>query len=164
MNNEQAYQITWVLANAFPNAKISENTVDLYVDFIEPYDYQLTKQAVLCLIKTCTFFPTIAEITSAVEKFNSNRLPETDQAWDEVMCQLSEVGHCGIPQFTNEDIKMAVKTIGWMNLCCSTAIGVERAHFFKVYDAIRNRHQDREINNQVLQLVGGIGLLEAKNE
>ena len=76
------------------------------------------------------------------------------------MNQLSEVGHCGIPQFTHEAIREAVKTIGWINLCRSDTIGIERAHFTKVYGAIRNRRQDQKINTQVLQLVGGIGLLE----
>ena len=158
MDKNQALQILAILTAAFPSTQIKKATAEIYIEFLIVMDFNLTRAAAHRLITTAKFFPTIAEITEAVEKFNP-QLPGADQAWLEVMEQIRKTGYFGIPQFMTPCIMDAVKTIGWTNLCTSEQIGVERAHFMKIYDAIKGRHTDNKINTQVLQLAGNIGLL-----
>jgi hypothetical protein len=159
MTDIQAAEIIAFLAASYPNAKIPEATVEIYIEFLTPMDYNEVTAASRRIVKTAKFFPTIAEITEAVEKVSPDQLPDADQAWGEVMQQLSSVGHIGVPQFSHDAIREAVKAMGWINLCLSENVGVDRGQFIKIYNSVKNRHKDNAINTQVLQLVGGIGLL-----
>ena len=61
------------------------------------------------------------------------------EAWAEVLEQISSVGSWGTPSFSDSEISRSVTAIGWKNICLSTNISMERAHFFKIYDAFLRR-------------------------
>lgn len=160
MTDEQVCKVLAVLTTAYPSANIPENTVELYMEMLIVHDYLLTKQAVYRLLKTSKFFPTIAEIEEAIEKTTVQDIPDVEQAWLDVQKTMSKTGYFESPKFSHPAIAEAVRCIGWDNIRMSENIGVERAHFFKLYDTIKNRHRETKINNQVLQLIGNIGLIE----
>lgn len=154
MNSDQALKIIAVLSSSFPNANISAETVEIYEKILLPYPYTEAQQAVFKIIKTAKFFPSIAEITQNIELLSPNQLPAPDMAWSEVMTQVRKEGWCGKPQFSCEAIQEAVNAIGYRNICASEMIGVERKHFMDIYKAIANRHKDKQLNSQVLQMLG----------
>lgn len=145
----------------FPNMqeKDMRPTATLWEKMLADIPYPVAEQALIKLLATNKFFPTVADIREAAENMTGNQLPAADQAWSEVLEQIRRIGSWGIPTFTHPAITEAVKAIGWRNICCSETPGVERAHFMKIYDSVKGRHNDQKINGQVLQLVGGIGLL-----
>ncbi len=66
-------------------------------------------------------------------------------AWAEILKEISRVGYVGKPKFSQDVITQAVEFIGWRNLCCSVNIGVERAHFLKVYPQLMDREKKDEV-------------------
>jgi len=154
--------LAWAAAN-FPGMQEKDlrPTAALWEKMLSDMPYSLAESALMKIIATSKFFPTVAEIRQAAEQLKGESLPSADQAWLEVMEAIKSVGSYGIPVFSHEAIKNAVSTIGWTNICRSENIGVERGHFLKVYEAIRCRHEDAKINQQVLSLVSAtsVGLL-----
>ena len=64
------------------------------------------------------------------------------EAWLEVLKEVSYTGSWGQPRpFSSSLIRQAVDIIGWKTICMSETIAIERAHFFKVYDTLVDRHK-----------------------
>ena len=154
VSEEQALKLMAILTAAYPNTQISKATVDVYINFLLPLDYDAAQKAVFSLISKSQFFPTIAEIKAAADSFSPKAyIPDPDQAWLEVMTQIQSVGSYGIPKFSHQAIKDAVDVIGWWNLCASENIGVERAHFMRVYEAVKKRNEEQQLNLQVVSIL-----------
>ena len=77
------------------------------------------------------------------------RLPE--EAWAEVMAQLDPYR---TPHYSDPLIHRAVKAIGYLNLCMSERIGVERAHFLQIYGAFLQTDINRRQNEAVMEITG----------
>jgi len=83
-----------------------------------------------------------------------NDIPVAGDAWGEVLSLVSSVGSYGSPVFSHSIIERAVKGIGWITICLSTNIGMERAHFLKIYDQLAER--------ETKEVVLSEGLIENK--
>ena len=60
-----------------------------------------------------------------------------EEAWGEVLDQVRRSGIYGNPSFSNNTIALAVKNIGWKNICLSdVSDGTIRAHFYRTYSTI----------------------------
>lgn len=79
-----------------------------------------------------------------------HELPLASEAWAEVLAAVSSVGSYGKPEFSNYVIKRAVDGIGWKSICMSENIGIERAHFFKMYDQIVQREEKEALISEGL--------------
>lgn len=134
-------------------------TAVLWEKMLADIPYKSAEKAIVKIIATAKYFPTVAEIRETVDKFNPNSLPEPDEAWAEVMQQISSAGCYGKPRWSHQAVQDAVRAIGWNNICLSTNIGVERKHFMDIYKAVQGRYKDKQINEQVLRLTAKIGLL-----
>lgn len=64
------------------------------------------------------------------------------EAWAEVLRTVSSIGSYGNPIFKEEIIFKAVECVGWRNICLSENIGVERAHFMKVYESLASKAKE----------------------
>ncbi len=146
MTRKEVAGLVAALTAAFPRAEIGENTVRVYIDMLADLDFDEAQAAVKKLMATSTFFPSIAEIRQAVADLRTRHLPEPEEAWEEVMRELRRVGGYldiyGPLQFSCEEVRRAVKAIGWQTLCMSESIGVERAHFLRIYDTFRRRTKE----------------------
>lgn len=70
-----------------------------------------------------------------------------EEAWGVV---LKEMGRCGgaygTPEFENEIISQSVKAVGWKEICLSENIEAVRAHFYKTFNAIKQRSNFEEMS------------------
>ena len=73
-------------------------------------------------------------------------LLEAGDAWGVVMKAVSRIGSYGVPVFKDKVIGRAVECLGWRNICLSETPGVERAHFLKIYEQLKNRKEKDSIN------------------
>ena len=87
-------------------------------------------------------------------------IPLAGDAWSEVLREIGRTGSKGSPEFSHPAIARAVAGIGWRNLCMSELISVERAHFYKIYEQLKDRAHTAQIapdklirNDQVQQLI-----------
>ncbi len=154
MTEKEAITLVGMLFAAYPKFEVPKATIKLYQQFLQDLDFDLARAAVAKHIALSQYFPTVAELRDAALSL-TNRTPSSADAWCEVMEQISMTGSYGVPKFSHPAIKKAVKAIGWTNLCWTEEIGVERAHFMKIYEVYRKREVE---NAKILPLFEKLGL------
>ena len=90
----------------------------------------------LDVISNCKWLPTVAELREAAARLSMPTLPADAEAWAEVLAAISRYHYIGKPEFSHPAIERAVRGVGWQNICLSEQIGVERAHFFRLYGQV----------------------------
>jgi len=90
------------------------------------------------------------------------------EAWAIVLSSVSSIGGYGTPRFEDDIIARTVECVGWKDICRSTKIGIERAHFIKAFEQLKTRDsknkvllpevkRDRLGVNKINKLIDGIG-------
>jgi len=77
-------------------------------------------------------------------------IPNVGDAWAEVLREMARTGSYGQPKFSHPLITQAVQGVGWRSMCMSENIGVDRAHFYRIFDQLKDRAQREEIVPQKL--------------
>jgi hypothetical protein len=99
-------------------------------------------------ILTNKFPPTIADIREEVVKILHPTPDNGEQKWFEVLEAVKKYGSYNEPEALaslDEMTRQAVKAIGYRTICLSEKIGVERAHFFKIYNSMAKKEHDQNI-------------------
>ena len=139
MTKAETIKLMAVLRAAYPNQSITEDTVEIYATMLEDVAFEDAKRAVKTLIGESRFFPTIAEIrTAIVQDFDD--LPAMELAWGEVMSEVKRVGYYGTPQWSSEVLMRAVRAVGWEHICLCEVdqLNTLRAQFLRTYGAYRD--------------------------
>lgn len=84
-------------------------------------------------------------------------LQTAEEAWREVQEQIISVGCDRNPDLC-QLAQSVVETIGWKNLCFSNVhdLIMQRAHFFRIYEAFKKLDDDENLNADVRYLTGMI--------
>lgn len=149
------------LLNAFPRSGMGiANIVTYAVALSELAPVELVAGVLKCM-RTCKFFPTIAEIMDAsmdmVKVATDTREKSSDEAWNEVQRQMQEAFIYKTPVFSTPEIEQAAKAMGWISLCETPTdqIGTARAQFRGFYEAACQRSKQSRVNDSVLGVMGG---------
>ena len=126
-------------------------------------DAAVAKAAIIKVCRESQFFPSVAQIVAAARDLDarSEHLPTAAEAWEEVSRLIQLVGPYRAPQYSCDLVRRATRAIGWLQLCLGDNPEADRAHFFKIYDALRVRHQAEQENEAVLALSGAADLIRA---
>jgi hypothetical protein len=93
--------------------------------------------------------PTIAQLREqAIKMTNPNALVSCEEAWETVIKAVKNYGYYRQDEAfktLSEPTKRAVKVIGWANICRSENIGIERANFYKTYNALEKDNKEKNI-------------------
>jgi hypothetical protein len=177
-DNQKITQALAILTAAYPNNKITGETIRVYQITLQDIPGDVLEKAILHLTTTNKFFPTIAEIRDAAYLImvGTNKIPSAYEAWGEVQ---NEIARCGdyfrytiqtnTPAYSHPLIELAVKKLGYKQLCYSDNLVADRAHFFKVYESLYQRAVDDlkmlpEVRNfqEHYQIEGQVKLLAQK--
>lgn len=155
MNSEEMAKIMTTLSAAYPRQPITPATMQVYSQMLSDLDYKQVQAAVIKHIATNSFFPSIAEIRQAVLDVGVDRLPSPSEAWLEVQKQIRDVGSYRTPNFSNSLIEKTVSAMGgWVDLCRSEEpVGVERAHFLRIYEALMNREIEQLKSGSLIEKI-----------
>lgn len=142
-------EIMVYLTALFPNFQCAKETIGAYYDLLRDIDSEMLLQAARQIGSENTFFPSVSEIrkTALALTARAEGVPSSAEAWGEVISEVHRVGTYVGPmwnrelEFSNPLILRAVQALGWQNICLSETPGVERAHFFKIYDQLLERHR-----------------------
>lgn len=146
---------------AYPNARITPRNIVTYaiaLSELEPVELQA---GVLKCMRTCKFFPSIAEIMEAaqnmIETVTNTKFKSPDEAWNEVQKQMHEAFIYKKPVFSTPEIEKAALSMDWRALCETPTeqIGTARAQFLRLYDSVCNRKKENRINDSVISIMGG---------
>lgn len=144
-------------ASAFPNVKIKAEAWPIYARALA---LQLTPDevnaAMMKLLNTVKFFPTIAEIIEAGqsvrETAQESKLPDAGAAWAEVIKQARYNGLDRPWKFSCPEVKKALERFGkteLMNLPESQT-NTARAQFMRIYNEVLQSAKTERENNAVL--------------
>jgi len=93
MSEKNTLTILGVLTSAFPNAKITPETIRVYLLTLQDIPFEVLEQAALQLITTSSFFPTVAELRDVSFRIllGTRSIPSANQAWEEVQHELYHI-------------------------------------------------------------------------
>jgi hypothetical protein len=152
MTEAQALELMAYLADAFPQKPIGTGTIAVYAEALRSVPYERAMAAARHHVANHRFFPSVAELIAPIAD-EAVGLEEAEIAWLDVKRAISRWGRYRTWRFDNPATDLAVETIGKENLCnAEDGLVAERAHFFRVYAAYR----ERDITDARNALVAGV--------
>ena len=138
------YKGMTLLRASFPQSKveITEDALEIWQQALSDLTDEMFEIAVLHLIRNAKFYPTIAEIRETAFSLCTTEHSKTgDEAWGEVMEQISRTGTWGEPEFKDDITAQAVKNLGWKEICTMdlSQIEITRAQFRNLYNNLKDR-------------------------
>ncbi|MHC1761467.1 MAG: replicative helicase loader/inhibitor [Negativicutes bacterium] len=117
---------------------------------------EILQAAVVKVCRDSEFFPSVAQIAAAAADLDprNEKLPTAAEAWEEVERLIIHFGPYRAPVYSCDTVKRAVRAIGWRQLCCGENPAVDRAHFLKLYESMRNQHKEAREIEQVMKIAG----------
>ncbi|MEA3351168.1 MAG: hypothetical protein U9Q82_11140 [Chloroflexota bacterium] len=133
--------LNWLDTNS--DHDLIKERIPLYIQVLADLPGPILKQAALAHVSKSRFFPHPSELRS--EAFDIlaeiDPIPSQYDAWSEVQSAIRRVTHLGEPEFSHALIGKVVDVFGWEYLCLSTNTMADRAHFFKSYAALVEKHR-----------------------
>lgn len=122
----------------YPDKLLSSETMASYAAMLADLSVDQLAAAIEKHAATSRYWPSVAELRAlAVE---DEAAPPAEIAWGEVMRAVSSVGRYRSPQWSHPAIEAAVEAVGgWQRVCDDDTEGVLRAHFYRTYNAYRER-------------------------
>ena len=145
--NEIKNLIAWAAAN-FPHLQEKDlrPTAALWAKMLADIPYATAEAALMKVLSTSKFFPTVAGIRAAAVDLSSPRLPSAAEAWGEVTRAISRHGYYGQEEALasmSPPVASVVRLLGWREICLSEEPEILRAQFRKAYETQVGR--DREM-------------------
>ena len=141
---------------ALPQSKIEKDSLKVYARALNCLSLEQINAAMLKLMKTSKWFPTIAEIFEASENIETfitgKSKPTADMAWAEAMKLAHDKWIYGKWEYSCKEVELAVNYFGKMELCQieTDNINTARAQFMRIYESVLKRQRDLKTNGEVL--------------
>lgn len=158
MTRSEASQLVAMLVAAYAGsaARVSDETAEVYERMLLGLDAQAAQEAVVRLIRTSKWLPTIAEVLEAATALQSGVLRSGAEAWGDVVSAIRAVGHIGSPRFEDQLVADIVARWGWRQLCLSPNDAADRARFIELYDKLASRARADEVSGIPLPAPRGV--------
>lgn len=132
------------IKSAYPTFNIMPDrySIQLWYRMLGDIDFKICETALQELIATQTYPPQIAEIRAKCAEYKMPVIKDAGEAWGEVQKAIHRYGYYRSDEAMESlhgATKEAVQRIGFRELCMDDNPVANRAHFFKIYDAIIQR-------------------------
>lgn len=129
-----------ILAAAYPRTPVPAETVAVYAVALADVEAGALVDAVARHVRTSPFFPTIAEIRTAVAEAAA-AVPDPEAILAEVRAAIGDRGYNRPPRDGDlSPVALAViDVVGWQTLCNSDNPEADRAHVLRVAGTLRRR-------------------------
>ena len=142
---------------AFPNATMQDSAWAIYARALSTLSMDEINAAMLKLLTTCKFWPSVAEIMEAARSIkitiNGNTVPAAAEAWGEVMQLARRNGMDRQWDFSCEEVKYTLKMFGGKQMICmmqESDMPTCRAQFMRMYNEICEKWETERQNKEVL--------------
>jgi hypothetical protein len=159
MTLDESSRLVAQLAAAFPNAVIQRETAQVYSAALADLDPDAAQRAIVRIIATSRFFPSIAEIRSLVAE-EACGLPDAEQAWLEVAAAVRAFDDSDRetwwPEWSAPIIGEALLGVGSLwSLSISSNPSADRAQFARIYNSLRRRQVETVALGELCAPSGG---------
>lgn len=135
-NESEIAKLVGVMSVMFPNARVTDQTVECYVSFLKDIPIEtLTAAVEQCVIES-EFMPTVAKIRSKALELSTPQRPVATEAYGVLQDTISRTGFYRTPHFDDPLIARCVAALGWQNLCTSENLVADRARFIEMYQQL----------------------------
>lgn len=159
MDNKHEAEIIMALTPyvvGFPQSKMTAESLVIYAKALNSLSIAEINAAMLKLMRTCKFFPTVAEIFEEArilkEFASASSIPSPDEAWAEVEIQVKTNHLYRKWEYSCDEVKRAAERFGKYELCNLQIdeVNTARAQFMRIYKSIVERARDEKTNREVL--------------
>lgn len=155
MNKQEFATIASILKKAYGSSQImpDQESIDVWYGFLKDIDYNVMKVAVSEHIATNKFAPKISELRELTTKITSKDIMPWDMAWGTVLAAIRRYGYCREAEALesmDEATAAIVRRMGYVNICMSQNIEIERANFRMAYE------NEAKYRNQSNMLPGSV--------
>lgn len=144
---------------AFPSNSLADGAWAIYARALSSLTIEEINAAMLKLLRTSKFFPSVAEIFAAAKSVrsfaNGTNAPTAAEAWEEVQRLAKQIHLSGTWEYSCPEVKRAAECFGRYELCTieENAVSIARAQFTKIYNEIVSRRKEDAENEAVLEIL-----------
>lgn len=147
MTPGQASTVVGIMMAAYPDARWSDESIELYETLFAGLDYETVRAAVGRLICTQRFLPKVSEILERVREVTCGPARTGVEAWGDVMKAIRRVGSYGLPEFDDPIVATCVRIMGWRNLCLDDVpMHTDRARFCELYEDQQRKQIESDVS------------------
>jgi len=162
MDKKEITNLLGLAAANFPNiqGKDLRPTAVLWEKMLSDMPYDVAENALIRVLATAKFFPTVAEIREAAVINTQPQILTAGEAYEKVLKAIRNFGSykeaealASLDPLTCK----ATQAIGWRSLCLSEEPDIIRAQWRKAYEALAQREQtEAKVPEALKQLTGGL--------
>ena len=168
MTREQFAKFSMALKTYFPRENLLPNTqaMELWYNQLGDIPYELAEAGLQKWVATEKWSPTIADIRGMASGIQNGDIPDWGDAWEKVQKAIRRYGSYQPAEALEslpELARIAVKQIGWRNLCFSENEAADRANFRICYErAAERKKADAMIPDRLKNIIGKmqVGMIE----
>lgn len=147
MTKEEFARLSAGIKGFYPSFQImpTEESMELWYQQLKDLDYQTASIAVSKHVCTSKYPPSVAELRKGYMDITNGYIPDWGEGWEQVLKAIRWYGYNreleAMDSF-DEITKQVVRRLGWINLCMSEEISVERANFRTLYESIAEKYRN----------------------
>ena len=164
MNKQEFSLFASALRTYYPKENIlpNEHAMSLWYKSLEDIEYSTACAVLGKWVMLNKWSPSIAEIREQCVSANEPERKDWSEGWADVLLAVRKYGWArekealaSLDPLTSE----TCRRIGWMNICSSENISIERASFRTIYSTIETRrHEEAVLSPAVKTMLSGIKL------
>ena len=124
-------------------------TISLWNEMLVEYDMETVKIALKRLIAIHKEYPpTIGQLLESISTVCGHTAPDADEIWGEIVAAIRDYGFYRTAEALESLSPLAhqaVKALDWYSLCKSESPETDRAHFLRIYQAIKIRNDQQYV-------------------
>jgi hypothetical protein len=161
MNRKEIINLLGIATANFPSTqeKDMKPTAVLWEKALSDVPYDIAEAALIKVLSTSRFFPTLADIREAIADITQPRTMDAMEAWGLIGEAIRKFGwyrQKEAMEFLPEDVREMVKQFTWWDLCMNEQPDILRAQFRKAWE-IRSKRKDelRALPSEIRTLLEG---------
>jgi hypothetical protein len=144
--------------NILPN----EEAMELWFRQLEDISFKTASTALSKWVSLNRWSPAISDLREMASEIEQGELPDWGEAWENVIKAIARCGSYdeeGALGSMDELTRISVQRLGWLTLCMSEDISIERANFRMIYEAeAKRKKREQQIPPRVRQITAGFEL------
>lgn len=158
MDSNQFGEFMAIIKSAYPRENLFgiESVKDVWFRLLKDIDGRIIKLAAMKWVSTQKWPPSIAEIRLACVDIQEGTDDDWSKKWEQVLKLIAKYGYYRSNEAFSEmdDLtSQVVKRIGYINLCKSENLGIDRAAFRDIYLSLAKRKKEDAQMPEQLRLV-----------